>query len=42
MKHYHASQVLIIDMDKMDVVNNAVDKEVLVQLVREKLAEVRA
>lgn len=40
-KHYNASQVLIIDMDKMDVVNNEADKEVLIRLVKEKLAEIR-
>ncbi|MGL4572301.1 MAG: deoxynucleoside kinase [Clostridium sp.] len=39
--HYDASEVLIIDMDKMDVVNNKVDEEELVRLVKEKVIEVR-
>lgn len=39
--HYKASEVLIIDMDKMDVVNNKEDEEELVRLVKEKLEEVR-
>ncbi|MEG1003225.1 deoxynucleoside kinase [Clostridium sp.] len=39
--HYDASEVLIIDMDKMDVVNNKVDEEELVRLVKEKVTEVR-
>lgn len=39
--HYKASQVLIIDMDNMDVVNNEDDKKELVRLVEEKLKEVR-
>lgn len=39
--HYKASDVLIIDMDKMDVVNNKEDEEELVRLVKEKLEEVR-
>ena len=39
---YNASEVLIIDMDNMDVVNNEADKERLIELVEEKLREVRA
>ncbi|KJU72781.1 deoxynucleoside kinase [Clostridium baratii] len=39
--HYKASEVLIIDMDKMDVVNNKEDEKELVRLVKEKLEEVR-
>lgn len=39
---YKASEVLIIDMDNMDVVNNEADKEKLIELVEEKLREVRA
>ena len=39
---YNASEVLIIDMDNMDVVNNEADKEKLIELVEEKLREVRA
>lgn len=40
--HYSASQVLIIDMDKFDVVSNEEDKKELIRLVEEKLKEVRA
>ncbi|GAA0816719.1 deoxynucleoside kinase [Clostridium tertium] len=39
---YKASEVLIIDMDNMDVVNNEADKEKLIELVEEKLREIRA
>ncbi|MGL5086231.1 MAG: deoxynucleoside kinase [Clostridium sp.] len=35
--HYKASQVLIIDMDNMDVVNNEEDKIKLIHMVEEKL-----
>lgn len=38
---YKASQVLIVDMDNMDVVNNEEDKVKLIQMVEEKLKEVR-
>ena len=41
MNYYNASEVLIIDMDKMDVVNNNEDKKELIRLVEEKLNEVR-
>lgn len=41
MNYYNASEVLIIDMDKMDVVNNDEDKKELIRLVEEKLNEVR-
>lgn len=37
--HYHASQVLRIDIDKYDVVNNPDDAEVVVELVKNKLVE---
>ena len=37
MNYYNASEVLIIDMDKMDVVNNDKDKKELIRLVEEKL-----
>ncbi|MGL4773714.1 MAG: deoxynucleoside kinase [Clostridium sp.] len=37
--HYKASEVLIIDMDKMDVVNNEEDKKKLIELVQEKINE---
>lgn len=39
--YYKASEVLIIDMDKMDVVNNEEDKKQLVKLVEEKVKECR-
>ncbi len=39
--HYNASEVLIIDMDTMDVVNNEADKIKLIELVEQKLGEVR-
>lgn len=39
--HYKASQVLIIDMDKMDVVNNEKDKNELIKMVEQKLIEIR-
>ena len=39
--HYKASDVLIIDMDRLDVVNNEADKEELIKLVKEKVEEVR-
>ena len=34
---YDASQVLIIDMDKMDVVNNEEDRKELIRLVDERV-----
>ena len=39
--HYNASEVLIIDMDTMDVVNNEADKHKLIEMVEEKLKKVR-
>ncbi len=39
--HYKASEVLVVDMDKMDVVNNEEDRHKLVEMVNAKLAEVR-
>lgn len=39
--HYNASEVLIVDMDIMDVVNNEADKHKLIEMVEEKLKEVR-
>lgn len=40
--HYKASEVIIIDMDTMDVVNNEADKHKLIEMVEEKLKEVRS
>lgn len=39
--NYDASEVLIIDMNIMDVVNNEEDKNKLIEMVEEKLKEVR-
>lgn len=39
--HYKASEVLVIDMNVMDVVNNEDDKINLIQMVEEKLKQVR-
>ena len=39
--HYKASDVLIIDMDVMDVVNNESDKYKLIEMVEKKLKEIR-
>ena len=39
--HYKASEVLVIDMNVMDVVNNEDDKIKLIQMVEEKLKQVR-
>lgn len=39
--HYKASEVLVIDMNVMDVVNNEYDKIKLIQMVEEKLKQVR-
>lgn len=36
-KHYQASQVLVIDMNKMDVVNNPEDAKQVIKQVKEKL-----
>ena len=39
--HYKVSEVLIIDMDTMDVVNNEAYKHKLIEMVEEKLKKVR-
>lgn len=39
--YYNASEVVVIDMDNMDVVNNKADKDKLIELVENKLKEVR-
>lgn len=39
--HYNASQVLIIDMDKIDVVNNKEDADLVYEMVKKKLKEIR-
>lgn len=38
--HYNASDILIIDMDKYDVVNNESDAQEVIQLVKSKLRQV--
>lgn len=39
--YYSASEVVIIDMDNIDVVNNDGDKEILIKAVEDKLKEIR-
>ena len=39
--YYNASEVLVIDMNVMDVVNNEDDKKKLIEMVENKLKEVR-
>ncbi|WP_315080854.1 deoxynucleoside kinase [uncultured Clostridium sp.] len=41
-KHYNASEVLIINIDKYDYVNNENDKEEVIKLIEDKLKEVRS
>lgn len=41
MNHYNASEVLIVDMDKMDVVNRPEDAAALVDAVKAKLMELQ-
>ena len=41
MNHYNASQVLVVDMDKLDVVNNPEDAQALCEAVDKKLKEIR-
>lgn len=40
--HYNLSEVLVLDMDSLDVVNNPKDKEFVLELVDKKLAEVNS
>lgn len=42
MKHYKASEVLVIDMDVIDVVDNEEDKIKVIEMVKDKLKEIRA
>ena len=39
MNHYKASEVLVIDMDKCDVVNNPNDAQQVISAVKQKLGE---
>lgn len=38
--HYNMSEVLVLDMDNLDIVNNLKDREFVLELVDKKLAEV--
>ncbi len=42
MKHYKASEVIIVDMDRTDVVNRPEDAKRLVREIEEKLQEIAA
>ena len=39
--HYKASQVLIIDMDKVDIIENEEDKHLVISQVEERLKQIR-
>lgn len=39
MNHYTASDVIVVDMDQLDVVNNPEDAQVVVEAVQSKLTE---
>ena len=39
--HYNASEIIVIDMDKYDVVGNEADKKAVIELVENKLKELR-
>ena len=41
LNNYNHSEVLILDMDNMDIVNNVEDKKEMVKLVKQKLNEIR-
>ena len=41
LNNYNHSEVLILDMDNMDIVNNEEDKKEMIRLVNEKLNEIR-
>ena len=41
LNNYNHSEVLILDMDNMDIVNNEEDKKEMVKLVKQKLNEIR-
>lgn len=42
MKHYKASEVIVVDMDTIDVVERESDRTKVVEMVKEKLREIRA
>lgn len=37
--HYNASQVLVIDMDNIDIVNNPQDRKIVIAQVKERIGE---
>ena len=41
LNNYNHSEVLILDMDNMDIVNNVEDRTEMIRLVNEKLNEIR-
>ena len=41
LNNYNYSEVLILDMDNMDIVNNEGDRKEMIRLVNEKLNEIR-
>lgn len=41
LNNYNHSEVLILDMDNMDIVNNVEDRTEMIKLVNEKLNEIR-
>ena len=41
LNNYNHSELLILDMDNMDIVNNVEDKKEMVKLVKQKLNEIR-
>ena len=40
-EHYKASDIIIIDMDKIDVVNSTGDRNLVIKMVEDKLTEIR-
>lgn len=38
---YHASEVLVIDIDKYDYINNLEDQQIVLRMIKDKLQEVR-
>ena len=41
INNYNYSEVLILDMDNMDIVNNVEDRTEMIRLVEQKLNEIR-
>ena len=40
--HYNASEVLVINIDEVDYVNNSEDKDKVLKMIEDKLAEIRS